>query len=282
MLKSIKEAFTELLIGGVFRYPFYFETDRGEWCKNYSPPLFKYPINAFLVSFNIFYNLWMWRKYPENPVFKTEPKENRYIIEKIFGYTCSIIWLLQIVYKINSSSVIYITMPCHLTMILIAIISFSPKKLYWVYNMLLSMMFGCTLALIFPGTTSTLIGPYEVELFYIEHLIPFIVVPVYYILFFSDLKWWDPMVHQKGYCLFSIYQRAVCFPLSELTWVNINSALCGHVDDPFWLILGYTHNFFADIYINFGCYLARLFSVAPGALLKITINLFSKKNKKLD
>ena len=273
--------FKELMYGGIFRDPFYNHMDRGEWCKNFSPVWFKYPATFLVIFFDIFFNFKTLRAIPFDPVFSTEPKGPRHWAEYLLGTVSVLLICLQIMYKIASHSLINILMPCHLSVMLIAAISFSPRKLYWVYNWMISMLFGCLVALIFPGTTATLKGPYEVEVFYIEHLVPFVAAVVYHSLLFRDLRWWEVRIHQLGFSLFSLYERAVCFPLGELTWINVNFALCGQEDDPFFKPLGYTYYLFIDIYINFGCFLTKIVLLSPQLGARKLRKLFAEIKKQV-
>lgn len=273
--------FKQLMYGGIFRDPFYNHMDRGEWCKNFSPNWFKYPATFVVIFYDVFFNLKTWRAIPSDPVYCTDLKGRRHWAEFVLGAFSLLLVCLQVLYKIASESLINMFMPCHLSVMLVALISFSSRKLYWAYNWMISMLFGCLVALIFPGTTATLKGPFEVEVFYIEHLVPFVAAVVYYSLLFGDLRWWEVRIHQLGFSLFSFYERAICFPLSELTWVNVNFALCGQEDDPFFKPLGYTYYLLIDVYINFGCYLTKLALLSPQVGVKKLKKFFAKIKKQI-
>ncbi len=58
-----------------------------------------------------------------------------------------------------------------------------------------------------------------------------------------------------GFILFTLYQRYVLMPISQLTWANLNHALCGLDNDPFYkhFNLQEWYYLWADAYLLFSC-----------------------------
>lgn len=58
-----------------------------------------------------------------------------------------------------------------------------------------------------------------------------------------------------GFIIFSIYERYVLMPISVSTWANLNHALCGIDNDPFFAYfeLGEWYYFWSDAYLLFSC-----------------------------
>ena len=81
--------------------------------------------------------------------------------------------------------------------------------------------------MLFPVTMG-LTGPFEKEMFWVEHYLSAIINPL--ILSFSGRYYTDNTIsfknHLMGHCLFALYQRVVLFPISLMTDVNMNYTLC--------------------------------------------------------
>jgi hypothetical protein len=58
-----------------------------------------------------------------------------------------------------------------------------------------------------------------------------------------------------GFIIFTIYERYMLMPLSVATWANLNHALCGVDNDPFYAFfdLGASYYAWADAYLLFSC-----------------------------
>jgi len=93
--------------------------------------------------------------------------------------------------------------------------------------------------------------PYEQELYWIEHYLGAIVNPLALIIGgrYRSRRYFDFSYQIIGYAYFSLYHRFFLFPVSLLTWANLDQILCHSETDPFYHLLGTWYYMFADTYV---------------------------------
>lgn len=110
---------------------------------------------------------------------------------------------------------------------------------------------------------------YEVEFFFIEHYLIVLINPLLLLLSGKFVFSLNLVDHVACCALYSLVQRAVLFPISHLSWINLNYSLCHTNGDPLYpYILSYYH-IFAEYYLALGEYLVLL----PYYQLKMLIDL---------
>lgn len=84
---------------------------------------------------------------------------------------------------------------------------------------------GALAAILVPDL-SGLDQPFEVKLFFIQHYLVVLVNPLVLLLsrkYHFSLSLWE---HLVCFACYSIYIRALLWPISQLTMVNLNYSLC--------------------------------------------------------
>ncbi|KAK9869642.1 hypothetical protein WA026_003389 [Henosepilachna vigintioctopunctata] len=148
----------------------------------------------------------------------------------------SIVWGMEIGYKLTTRTLIYLLNPCHVTTaIQIYLLAASPSKLTTtIFRFHMNLLNGPLLAFLFPET-DTRIKPVESAIYWIQHGLMF-VVP-YYLLFIrgpykaeaiSDITW-----NTMSYSINMLYHFAFLQVISIPTEVNLNHMLCPAILDPF-------------------------------------------------
>lgn len=87
-------------------------------------------------------------------------------------------------------------------------------------------------------------------------------------IYFKSGKYLNFRQHLISFLLFCLYQRTILYPISELTWVNLNYALCGHPKDPFFKKIGKYYLILSEFYLMVGSYFIK-------ALLSVILHVFS-------
>ncbi|CAF2931168.1 unnamed protein product [Rotaria sp. Silwood2] len=132
------------------------------------------------------------------------------------------------------------------------------------------MLNGGTLAIYFP-VTSTRLFPFEVELYYIQHIL-ILVVPVFLLSSHGGYSL-EPVGSFRWTILaiatFRFYHYFVLQPISLLTWVNLNGVLCPFQFDPF---IGRYYRLWAHIHQTlFMIIHHKLFSVVARTCIQFDI-----------
>ena len=170
-----------------------------------------------------------------------------------------IIALLATAYmKISTGKGLFVLNPCHISILGVIVLCIAPstRKMRKIHSMWTSWLFGATLAVLIPHLNG--IGEFEKILYFVEHLI---IVPVGPIILYRRYGALRPTLTNQFacFCSLALYQTAVLFPLSYLTKVNLNFALCHSPGDPLYPVFGKYYFFPAMFYLNFASYLARWF-----------------------
>eukprot|EP00736_Rhodelphis_marinus_P006005 Rmarinus@m.13000 len=150
------------------------------------------------------------------------------------GTLLAVVYLWELYYKVVTRKVIFMLQPCHVValMQIIALWAPSGRGSVWLVTQMTGWLFGPLIALVTPDT-STLHLPWEVELYWIEHGLIVLVVPLY--LLCRKGPTGVPRVHIMYPNIFvwieaalgiQLYHWLVLHPVGHATWVNVNFMLC--------------------------------------------------------
>jgi len=122
--------------------------------------------------------------------------------------------------------------------------------------------------------------PYELDFYWFEHYIGAFINPLLLCLMgrYHAKEYLSVYYRIYGFAFFSIYHRAVLFPMSMLTWANLDQTLCHAETDPFYPTLGKWYLLAADGYLGIGSSLAATVSLIVAAILEYIRDLIFKKN----
>lgn len=204
--------------------------------------------------------------------FSVSKKKNK-IIENILSIICFLVFVIQLLYKINFQVALYTINPCHFSTLLSCIILLKKKKDIFLFRILSSFSFGCFLAIIFPDLSFSQ-QIFEKEFYFIEHILSLITVVYLYGKYFREINLVHFYSHFYGFFFFSLYLRAFLWPVSELSMVNINYTMCGNDLDPVYKFYGKYYLIFDEFILFFISYVFKFIIVFLSRIL------FGKMNKK--
>lgn len=228
----------------------------GPHCAKENNFYFKLFSNLLIILINIFI-IYKFSKNTKEKKFENKNLGKKHKkIKKILGSISLLILLLQSILKLTSKTFVFILNPCHLSCVVSIILFFSENKKPRIFNFLLTLLFGCTLGLLFPAF-GFVYFPFKKEIFYIEHLVPFVTSGYLYFTEYNDIDFLSFKKHFEGFFYFSFYQRTILWGISELTWVNLNFTLCGNSVDPFYKNFGPFYLVLAEIYLSFGSFITK-------------------------
>lgn len=196
----------------------------GEQCINYMSLEYKICVTflSCIVYFTIIYNRINKLKVSSSII-------SPYFIEKIVGISSIITYIAQVYLKsVYSESLIFILNPCHVLLLLQAycLLSKNTRFTFIIFYICNMNLFTGILGLINPFTNG--LSEYEVYFFHIEHAQIGIINPLTMMIFdryfqFSEFSLTN---HIFGHCFFSSYQRLILFPISQLSYINLNFTIC--------------------------------------------------------
>ena len=154
---------------------------------------------------------------------------------------------------------IFILNPCHIVTICYGIVNFMELSILSevLTCFCLGGSFGAYLAMIFPETDN--MYGMEFAFYYIEHILASFFCPL--VLYCNNRLNPDRYLFNKDkpnyimllfcFVLFSLYQRHVLVNVAAFTWANLNHALCGDGNDPFYEMfdLGKWYILWAEFYL---------------------------------
>jgi hypothetical protein len=172
---------------------------------------------------------------------KTEVKlaHSSSYLEKFLGCVSIFVFIMHCMYKIRTQQLIFIFNPCHVVILVEAYLLISPNDINQriIYTVLMNTLFSPWIALFFPVTVG-LTGFLEYEMFWVEHFLSAIINPL--VLSLSHRYYTKSTIsirnHIFSHVLFSIYQRAILFPVSQISLANLNFTLCPSVGKCFFNI----------------------------------------------
>lgn len=254
-VETIAAIFKKYMVNGIV-YSGIFE-DGGQECYDEIPKKIHV---AFAIVGTIFYLIIFFRwkskllnfEQVDRAVFKAG------MIEYLVAFVGAISLILTGYMKLATGKGMFLLNPCHVSVLGVIVLCVAPSTTLMrkVHSMWTAWLFGATLALLVPHLNG--IGQFEIWLYYIEHLV---IVPIGPIVLFRRYGALRPTFANQFACFSSLafYQLLVLFPLSYLTKVNLNFALCHSPGDPLYPVFGLYYFFFAMYYLNFASYLARWF-----------------------
>ena len=161
--------------------------------------------------------------------------------------------MLQLVYKVIKGNVVYIFNPCHVACLLVSYVLINKRTELTcnIFNSILSSWVPCGVAGIVFADVNRLLIPGDKELFFIEHYIIVLGVVVLFISRRYKAYWYnDIRLAILGFAWLTLYSRIVCYLVSEISWANINYALCAFDFDPIYVLVGDWFFLIGDFYIG--------------------------------
>ncbi|KAL5509680.1 hypothetical protein EMCRGX_G005084 [Ephydatia muelleri] len=148
------------------------------------------------------------------------------LFKKVLLVVLSVVFAIEIVYKVCSRQLLYLLNPCHVCTVLeIYLLLSKPRRIaFAVLRFLVHYIYGAAIALLFPETDSRLL-PGEVFNYWLQHIIIFFIVPPYLIYT------WGPdclePFSEWAWCffanvVFTVHHSYIMTPLALLTHVNLN------------------------------------------------------------
>ena len=193
----------------------------------------------------------------------------------MMGLTCIACLLINIYYKIQSETLIFILNPCHVCALAIGVLSLSKYSLKSEFLALyiFSSAFGGWIGLIFAENEELPI--IELSVYYIQHFFTSFLGP----LVLSLSGRFDPLTYAAfplpvcGFHLFCLYMRLFLCPMALISWANLNHTLCGVDNDPFYanFDMGQWYYLWADLYLLFSCYVGLVLNFAICYIVKVLI-----------
>jgi len=194
------------------------------------------------------------------------------------GFLCLLNLIANIYLKYLTKTLVFMFNPCHIVNLFLVIICLRPHgRLGELCSLAVySFSFGGYIGIIFNENEG--FNNFELLIYHSEHAFASWLGPLILSLsgrydFRSYFKFPLPWF---GFVIFSIYQRYVLMPLSMTTWANLNHALCGIDNDPFYAYfdLGEWYYFWSDGYLLFSCMVGYLLNyviqVVVFAVLRVT------------
>ncbi|CAF1570632.1 unnamed protein product, partial [Didymodactylos carnosus] len=217
----------------------------GPECFSYASTkqrLYETIIVLIWVAFEIHYAIYYAHTKFTDPNDKSFPAESSKerkpsVLRRILLVVYAWLWGIEIGFKIASRQLIWILNPCHMvTLIQIILLALSSNKISrGLYRLHVAMISGGSLAIYFP-LTATRFFPFEVEIYYIQHIL-ILIVPIFLLTSHGGYSL-EPMKSFRWTILaitaFRVYHFLVLQPVSLVTSVNLNGVLCPLEFDPFY------------------------------------------------
>lgn len=161
---------------------------------------------------------------------KHYPRSDDFRSKHMMLVFASLLFGIEIGYKLCSKQVLYLLNPCHvITMVEIYLLAAKPGKFsFCVFRILMHQVYGPMLALIWPDTQCRLL-PGETLVYWVQHGFIFFVVPPYLIYIWGP-ECVEPFSEWAWACFtgitFGIHNYFILQPLALITYVNLNFILC--------------------------------------------------------
>jgi len=187
------------------------------------------------------------------------------------------------IYKFPQGKGIFLLNPCHIVLLIEAylLLVHKTEKQNVLFANFASLLFSPWCGLVFAVHVG-LNGPYEVEMYWFEHILSAIINPLILMIGgrYRDRQFFDFRYRLIGFAFFSLYHRVVLMPLSLATWANLDQTLCHAETDPFYPLFGKYYYLMADFYIPIGSYtISYSFLIAAEIIYFIKDNLTLTKVK---
>jgi len=179
-------------------------------------------------------------------------------LERFFGEFSIFIFAVQMCYKFHDGKGIFLLNPCHVVLLIEAYILLTKKteKHNVIYANLVSLIFSPWCGIIF-ATYGGLNAPYEIEMYWFEHILSALINPLILIIGgrYRDRQFFNFTYRLIGFAFFSLYHRVVLLPAALVSWANLDMTLCHAETDPFYPMLGKWYYLAADLYLQIPSYI---------------------------
>jgi len=231
---SFLSVITDYLIGGV---DLNLAGNGGAGCPTFRSPQRKIIETVLVGGLSILAYKTAQKKIKSSTETRSGSHHQLFTGRQLVLIAITIMFGIQVGFKIGSKTVIWLLQPCHMLTALQIFLLAVPNHKYtsFLYRVHLGMLCGPILALLFP-VTSTLIFPFEVELYWIQHLV-LPAFPFYlnllgepYTIDFANKGSWILM----SYAAFLFYHMVILQPIAILLGINVSTTLCPAPTDPFF------------------------------------------------
>ena len=250
-----------------------------------------YPFKLTIVALSIAMHSYSIYKYSKNVYKKLKDRKSDLnscteipsYLEMLWGYAGFLTVFVAFIEKLISGQAMYMFNPCHLSCLQISYVCVSKRTYFtcYIFNMVLSFAAGVSAGAFFADTTGQEM-PFESELFYITHYLFLFGI---LLLFFSGrykAAWFNEFEFGiVGFAWFGLWNRIVCYSLSELTWANINYNLCAFDADPFYMMVGNWYIAFCEVYCGILSIFFRYAYQIMGLIIRKTLTV-SVMNKTME
>jgi len=213
---------------------------------NGGPECVHFRSNLRKISESILLSLFAWilllhyNKHGRRPPVLN--KKMQHAGESSWSRTVLVVYCLmfgvEIGYKIASKTMIFLLQPCHVLSAVQIYLLASPlhKHTHLIYRVQMCLMHGPLLAMLFP-VTDTLLLPFEVEMYWIQHS-ALVLTPLYLYFHLQNQSPLKMELHAADVSLsmavFLIYHVYIVQPIAVATGVNISCMLCPATTDPMY------------------------------------------------
>ena len=191
------------------------------------------------------------------------------------GLICLSCMVANIIFKVESRTLIFILNPCHASNFFLIFLCFTPFSIVgelFAFS-LFGFSFGGLLGLIF--TENEDLPFFEIFVYYVQHVFVAGLGP----LILSLSGRYDIRNYVKyplpwlGAIFFTLYERFLIMPMSMITYANLNHALCGFDSDPMYakFDLGRWYWLWAELYLSAACFFGYGFNLTIISLVHIMV-----------
>jgi len=260
-LTNIHGVFKGALYSGIYSETKEDIADGGPTCYNEMTVDFRVIIALIMVPAQYFFQRYLvnrlkkqQQKNGTSNTIELEPSK----LERFFGEFSLFMFAVQMCYKFPQGTGIFLLNPCHVVLLIEAYILLTKKteKHNVIYANLVSLIFSPWCGIIF-AQYGGMSGPYEVEMYWIEHFLSALINPLILIIGgrYRDRQFFSFTYRLIGFAFFSLYHRLVLLPAALGSWANLDQTLCHAETDPFYPTLGKWYYLFADLYLQIPSYI---------------------------
>lgn len=199
--------------------------------------------------------------------------------ETLYGYLGYLLLFITVINKVMAGQLVFMFNACHVCCLASSYVMVSKRTTMtcYVFNFMISSAAGVIMGVVFADLTG-LDLPFEHEMFYLEHFLPIFGVLILFMSGRYKSGWFGGIeVALAGFAWYALYERVVCWGVSELTWANINYTLCQFDGDPFYQIFGMWYYLVCEVYQLLPSLLVRYVYLAIGYTIRkfLTISVMN-------